>query len=254
MVPLPQELIDAVLEELGGTAAHSTLKSCSLVAHAFLVPSQRQLFRFLALTSKTVSDVSNRFIECPHLASYVRDLHIDLHLTTKYYQVPLLTTLRLLNKVHRLAISSYSWQTWVWNSFPDDFRSTFVSLLTLPSLRCLALTRCRGVPLALIRYALASYQEVGLLVAGVDIDQGIDILPPPVRDDGLTHLLLNYTPTRDPALYSLMVGDEIAPALIRLHRLELAVPSPGSLGGLERIAEKYSECLRHLVINFWRAS
>ncbi|KAJ6566515.1 hypothetical protein B0H19DRAFT_1257723 [Mycena capillaripes] len=77
-------------------------------------------------------------------------------------------------------------------------------------------------------------------------------LAAPSRDDGLSHLLLNYTPTRDPAFHSLMVGDEIATSLIRLHHLELAVPSPGSLGGLEKIAEKYSECLQHLVINFWQ--
>ncbi|KAJ6566549.1 hypothetical protein B0H19DRAFT_1066839 [Mycena capillaripes] len=101
---LPQELIDAILDELCGTAINTTLKSCSLVAHAFLVPSQRRLFRFLTLTSKTVPIVSSGFIERPHLASYVRDLHIDLHLTTKYYQIPLLITLRLLNKLADLGL------------------------------------------------------------------------------------------------------------------------------------------------------
>jgi hypothetical protein len=255
MTVLPQELIDTILEELGGPTAHASLKSCSLVARPFLVASQRRLFRFLALTSKTVDGASSRFTERPHLASYVRDLHIDLHLDTKYYRIPLLKTLRLLNKVQRMAISSYSWQTWVWDSFPDELRATFVSLLTLPSLRCLALTRCRGVPLALIRHALASYKEVGLLVAAIDVHQHIELLPTPSGNDGksLTHLLLNYTPSQNPLFHSLVLGDEISPSLIRLRHLELAVPIGGCLSGLDNIALKYSNSLRHLVINFWRA-
>lgn len=143
---LPQELVDAILEELVGPAAHKSLKACSMVSRSFVLPSQRRLFRFLTLNSKTVGIASSRFTERPHLASYVRDLHVDMHLNTKLHQHSLLTTFRLLNKVQRMAISSYSWQTWAWDSLPDEFRDAFVSLLTLPSLRCFAMTRCRGAP------------------------------------------------------------------------------------------------------------
>ncbi|KAJ7264528.1 hypothetical protein B0H12DRAFT_1068768 [Mycena haematopus] len=251
---LPQELVDAILEEVAGPAAHTTLKACSIVARSLVVPSQRRLFRFLTLTSKTVGLASTRFTDRPHLASYVHDLHVDIHLDTKLYQIPLLTTFRLLNKVQRMAISSYSWQTWAWDLFSEDFREAFVSLLKLPSLRCLALTRCRGVPLGIIRHALASYKEVGLLVAGINVDGKIEQLPAPSSDDGksLTHVLLNYVPTQNVAFHSLMVGDEIVTPLACPYHLELTVPMQGSLGGLEMIALKYSSSLQHLVINFWQ--
>ncbi|KAF7354270.1 hypothetical protein MVEN_01115000 [Mycena venus] len=255
MPVLPQELIDAILAELAGPAAHRTLKACSLVARSFVTASQRGLFRFLTLTSKTVGIVSTRFSDRPHLALYVRDLHVDIHMNTKLYQTPLLKTFQLLKKVQRLAISSYSWQTWdSWASFSDEFRETFLSLLKLPSLRCFALTRCRGVPIGLIRHALTSYKEVGLLVTGIDVHQEIELPSSAPGENGksLTHLLLNYAPAQNAAFHSLMVGDEITASLTHLRHLELAVPVQGSLGGLEVIASKYSSSLQHLVINFWQ--
>lgn len=253
---LPQELVDAILEELAGPAAHKSLKACSTVSRSFVLPSQRRLFRFLTLNSKTVGIASSRFTERPHLASYVRDLHVDMHLNTKLHQHSLLTTFRLLNKVQRMAISSYSWQTWAWDSFPDEFRDAFVSLLTLPSLRCFAITRCRGVPLALIRHALASYKEVGLLVAGIDVNEKIDLFPGPTSADGksLTHLLLNYAPSQNPEFHARMIAEGITAPSTCLDHLELAVPVQGSLGGLEKIALNHSSSLQHLVINFWRTS
>ncbi|KAF8202630.1 hypothetical protein K438DRAFT_1757954 [Mycena galopus ATCC 62051] len=251
---LPQELVDAILEDVVGPGAHAALKACSMVARSFVMPCQRRLFRFLTLTSKTVGIVSARFSDRPYLASYVRDLHVDMHLDTKLHQKPLVTTFRLLNKVRRIAVSSYSWQTWAWDSFPNDFCEAFVSLLTLPSLRCLALTRCRGVPFALIRHALTSYKEVGLLVAGIDVDQKIELFPAPPSDAGkpLARLLLNYAPGRDAAFHSLMVRDDSTEPFTSPRHLELAIPIQGSLGGLEMIALKYSGSLQHLVVNFWQ--
>ncbi|KAK7042792.1 hypothetical protein R3P38DRAFT_3309921 [Favolaschia claudopus] len=262
MPALPPELLDIILASVDGPTAPTTLRSCSLVAHSFVCPSQRLLFRFLTLRSKTIAAVSARLAAHPHLASHVRDLHVDIHLCSKIYEEALMATFRLLSKEHvqRIAISSYSWQTWVWDSFSEDFRHAFVSLLRLPSVRCLALTRCRGVPLGLIRYALAFYEEVGLLVASVDAKQYCDFTVPPsaidrgCTDNSLKHLLLNYSPTQTAALHSLIMGEGFSPPtdFHGLRRLELAVPTQGSLGGLENVATRYSASLQHLVVNFWQ--
>ncbi|KAJ7938009.1 hypothetical protein B0H13DRAFT_2302097 [Mycena leptocephala] len=92
--------------------------------------------------------------DSPHLASYVRDFHLDIG-------------------VNRLVIVCY--HHYKWEEFPVSFRTALVSLLSLPSLRCIALTRYYGVPSSLIRHALVSYKEVSFDWVTIGSDE--EVLP-----------------------------------------------------------------------------
>ncbi|KAJ7189241.1 hypothetical protein C8R46DRAFT_1206320 [Mycena filopes] len=86
---LPQELLNAIVEQLGED--HKALKSCALSTSALREPSQRSLFRTLALGQDRVDAamplpyriVLARMRASPHLATYVRWLTFTLpHLGT----------------------------------------------------------------------------------------------------------------------------------------------------------------------------
>ncbi|KAJ7724663.1 hypothetical protein B0H16DRAFT_320867 [Mycena metata] len=120
-------------------------------------------------------------------------------------------------------------------------------------MRCLALTRSRGVPLAIIRHALTSYQEVAIFAGVTDSDEDNNPISLPVKEYGgsLTHLLLSYLPGANPAFHTLLLSDQMVSSFEpQLRHLELAVRVPNSLNGLEDVALRYSHFLEHLSLNF----
>ncbi|KAJ7032430.1 hypothetical protein C8F04DRAFT_1185070 [Mycena alexandri] len=113
MPQLPPELIEAVIEEIGDHPA--SLQACSLVSNAFAVISQRRLFRFIHLKSP----ITRVLASSPHLASYVRDLHVHLVLDEEH-QDGLRKGIWLLNNVHRLTITAVWEGPCAWDSFAAD--------------------------------------------------------------------------------------------------------------------------------------
>ncbi|KAJ7634527.1 hypothetical protein FB45DRAFT_1141631 [Roridomyces roridus] len=82
MIDLPQELLDAVIDQVDD---RPTLHSCALVSHAFLAPSQRNIFHSLYIGRRRVGSAPGRlraagpfFTDSPHLALYVRNVTIDM--------------------------------------------------------------------------------------------------------------------------------------------------------------------------------
>ncbi|KAJ7652512.1 hypothetical protein DFH06DRAFT_1134495 [Mycena polygramma] len=77
MATLPQELIDAIVDEVGD---NSSLKTCSLVGNAFRQPSQRILLHSLTLGEYDKPfTVALAFLrESPHIAPYITRLHCTL--------------------------------------------------------------------------------------------------------------------------------------------------------------------------------
>ncbi|KAJ7914645.1 hypothetical protein B0H13DRAFT_1872768 [Mycena leptocephala] len=246
MVEFAQELIDEIVDKIARTDSwydrrdQTTLRACALAARTFLAPSQRHLFRSLTLSLVTLG--ATRFTEHPHLASYVRDLHIQID-DTHTFMIGLAALLPLINRVERLAI-----RYWKWDKAPIDLRTALAGLMSLPSLRCLGLSLC-DVPASLIRHALASYQEVVLEHVNLSNDDQFSALAisPPFQPT-LHHLVLDDS-REDNALHSLVLSDQIAPSLANLQHLGLGVLAGGSLGVLEQLARKCSGSIQHLVIN-----
>ncbi|KAJ7940105.1 hypothetical protein B0H13DRAFT_2300178 [Mycena leptocephala] len=172
MVELAQELIDLITEHTStenkdsscsGTwwrpTDHSTLTACALVAKAFVVPSQRCLFRSVELDRQGI--MCTVFAQSLILTSYIQDLMIDLDFADNSTLTPLALILPLFQGVHRLVIYSRGHVNGS-PSIPVEFRTALPFLLRLPTLRCLGLAHCRGVPASLIHHALLSYKEVVL--------------------------------------------------------------------------------------------
>ncbi|KAF8155281.1 hypothetical protein K438DRAFT_1862508 [Mycena galopus ATCC 62051] len=133
-----QDLIDTIIDQLRpipwtDPKDYATLTACSLVSRSFRGRSQGHLFRPreapLRLKPEAVARLSDGLGESPHLASYIRALHlVDAGFWNDSDRAPL-----------------------AWKDIPADFRAALFDLLALPSLRCFALARCRGIPSSIIR-------------------------------------------------------------------------------------------------------
>ncbi|KAJ7478381.1 hypothetical protein FB451DRAFT_1365923 [Mycena latifolia] len=260
MIVLVQDLIDTIIDEVGPTSWTApkdlaTLKACSLVARSFQERSQHHIFRSLRLMPPGVALLSQGLCESPHLASYIRALHlIDGAFYNDSDRAPLASLFPLLSKLTHLAISS-PFIDWEWNTIPVDFRAILVGLLSLPSLRSFALAQCWGVPSSIIRHALVSFKEVSLKDVGVYADDNVfphdqikaDSLGP------LDHLAVHYTQQSEmsTAVHALILEEKVVHRMEGLRLLEVWIGQKDkSLGALGMVALKASDSLRHLVIRF----
>lgn len=167
------ELVDAVIGEVEALETRwergrKDLKSCSLVSRTFRHPSQRRLFRSATIGTgrrvwfagqKHPKEIMSGLARTPHLASYVRDLDIEI---AEGDYIQLREIFPLLTGVTRVEIAAFDSMSESWyRDSPPFFRVALRSFLTIPSLQCLAF-RCDGIPTSLILYALASFKAVAL--------------------------------------------------------------------------------------------
>ncbi|KAJ7610638.1 hypothetical protein DFH06DRAFT_1245903 [Mycena polygramma] len=157
---LPQELVDAIIEEV---CDDQTLQNCSLVAKAFVVPSQRSLFRSLYLytrvnlahhASSTCGHACTLFDASPHLAAYVRRLTLCLGRAEDYTAVERI--LQIANVVTQLAIHGSS-DSFRWDYMSPSLISSILHAVQFPTLRILQLKRIIGVPSSLMFYAASAF-------------------------------------------------------------------------------------------------
>ena len=260
MVVLVQELFDTIIDEVGAKKPrdYATLWACSLTARAFAERSQRNLFHSFTLkdTGRTAIQAAAALIDSPHIASYIRDLHIQLGFYNDSLRTPLTALFPLLSNICRLGISS-PYVDWHWNTLPVSFRAALVGLLSTPSLRCLALAKCTGVPSSIIRHALLSYRELTLNTVGILLED--EVFPyadelqakSPSSPIPLDLLAVSYTQNFEQAglLYAVILADTMVTRLHHLRHLELHILETRSLGPLEILAVKSAESLEHLVIH-----
>ncbi|KAJ7478343.1 hypothetical protein FB451DRAFT_1557037 [Mycena latifolia] len=261
MVELVQDLIDTIIDELAAKKwfepkDYATLTACSLTARALVAPSQRHLFRSLTLSAATLAERDWRvLIDSPHLASYVRDLHIDMGFwaTSLTAYAPLASLSPLLSGVSRLAVYS---GRWMHPDVPDNFRAAGVSLFSLPSLRCVGLAFCDDVPASFIRHALVSYEEVS--VNHISILSDSEVFPchgmagNSLPSSSLNHLAIAaYNRERADPLGELLFGNGIVSSWEQVRHLELSLPLNGSLGAFASIPLECSN-IQHLTIDFDR--
>ncbi|KAJ7343913.1 hypothetical protein DFH08DRAFT_937694 [Mycena albidolilacea] len=247
MFPLPAELVDLIIDNVD---AHEDLKTLILVSHTFLSAGQWRLFRCLTLGANTVAQLSEVLSQSPHLASYVRDLHISLRLNQSENHVPLVNILRLLIGVKRVAISGEDWQFWFWTAWPTELRAAIISLLSLPAMHSLAVIRCCGVPAALLWHAFACYKEVVLQIGDLDLALKVKF-GKSCEPKSLDHLvLIEGSSTDTPDVHTFFLSPAVNSASAHLQHLEIALPSRQHADSLE-IVSKYAASLQHLTISFF---
>ncbi|KAF7366939.1 hypothetical protein MSAN_00952600 [Mycena sanguinolenta] len=152
MADLPQELVDAIVEDV----PESSLAACALTARAFVVSSQRRLFRWMSLNNISAYEKTARLLtSSPHIGPYFRYLALNIAQIPKDY-VHLETILASLSELEYLSIAGNPTATR--NQMAQN--PCLVGLLSLPTLRCLALQDLIDIPRSLILQALLSFEQV----------------------------------------------------------------------------------------------
>ncbi|KAJ7681027.1 hypothetical protein DFH06DRAFT_1465071 [Mycena polygramma] len=168
---LPQELIEAIVEQVEGK---DCLQSCSLTARVFLNASQRCLFRSMSLRWDIASrntaafDRALDFInQLPHLVPYVREVTLDIP-TQCRDQKTLENILRLLGDIEHLTIHGHCKD---WCRVIPPLASTISSVISRPSLQRLNLFSIWHIPPALVFHAVSSVRVLSLYAVSADPGQ-----------------------------------------------------------------------------------
>lgn len=120
MSELPQELIDAIIDQIDEA---ESLKACSLAATSFVATSQRRIFCSLRLWAAegdvydnegaNLTAVDALLTASPHLASYILDLTLDISFL-RDEQIIIERLLHSLPNVEHLFIQGcLLYETWV---------------------------------------------------------------------------------------------------------------------------------------------
>lgn len=188
---LPQELIDAIVEELDDDGP--CLPTCVKTAKMFRAPCQRRIFRTMILYdedsgySNTCQRASDLLNSCPRLVEYVHDLTIPLPMELEGARA-LESVLRILPSVRRFDISSRNSVNW--NSIPANLASAIIDIISLPTLDRLRLNAMIYVPFSLIHCAVTSARSLSLGDIFVDGGDASVSLEPPQVSPSLEHLIL----------------------------------------------------------------
>ncbi|KAJ7035213.1 hypothetical protein C8F04DRAFT_541994 [Mycena alexandri] len=234
MSNLPQELIDAILEDV----PDSSLAACSLTATSFVVASQRRLFRRMTLSDLPAYErVIRVLVASPHLAQYVRALGLDIR------DIPNDSTLIKsiivpLTKIEYLSIWGGTGATW-----PDLGQNPWlIDVLSRTTVKFLALERLSGVPSSLIAQAFSSCDEVSLS----------NVLLSDNGSDGFSaHGAISHFHVPED-VYSTVLPFVLDPKRVgSLHRLRgLSITSLGLDQSITTFLIACSRTLEHLTIRF----
>jgi hypothetical protein len=192
MTNLPQELIEAIIEEVDDPDA---LKACSTTAAAFLVPSQRSIFRCVRLRG-TIADegtsnlvaAEDLFSASPHLAFYIQALDMDIP-PEKSHQHITKVLLYIMPRVRRLVIHGCFSD---WSGVGGELAAALRDVITRPSLERLHIDYLAGIPPSFILLAALSIPI--LSVYQIEVGNGDDGNSSPSADllssSRLRHLVL----------------------------------------------------------------
>ncbi|KAJ7766651.1 hypothetical protein B0H16DRAFT_369433 [Mycena metata] len=156
-VRLPQELIDAIIDEFDVSLTdinnisifpdQNALRSCALVSRAFVRPSQKKLFSIVSTQSGWKESPDERLrlfskllASRPHIAQYVRTLNLGYRCVRSKSLDHILLSLPNLNTVNLYPWEDFRNRNWEPNQeFPKHHRDSFVFVFSLSSLRSLSL-------------------------------------------------------------------------------------------------------------------
>ncbi|KAJ7615489.1 hypothetical protein FB45DRAFT_841928, partial [Roridomyces roridus] len=166
MPPVPQELIDAIVDEIDDRKA---LSPTCLAARTFVSPCQKRLFRgihfvgYISSSSEYTRRAAELFASSPHLRSHVRTLAMYELPTAADF--PILA--QVLNMFRDLRIVQLNLTQVSWGMLSQDLSDALMGLMGCPSLQCLAMRYCT-VPAALISFVHTSVVDLVLHEARVE--------------------------------------------------------------------------------------
>ncbi|KAF7360200.1 hypothetical protein MVEN_00748700 [Mycena venus] len=156
LLKLPQELIDLILVHL----PKKSLRACALVASSLLVPSQRLIFRSLALNNKHIPKAHSLLSTTSHIPAYVRTLQVALHASLhSAHDDVFASILALLPNLKAFFLSGCDVE---WNQMSLSLQTALHNLLASTEIDSLKLTNMRNVPTSFIASALAFVRRLHL--------------------------------------------------------------------------------------------
>ncbi|KAJ7116930.1 hypothetical protein C8R44DRAFT_854633 [Mycena epipterygia] len=219
MPDLPQELIDAIIEDV----PDASLPACALTATAFVIPSQRRLFRWLSLAHPTqYSRAAALLTSSRHLTPYVHALALDVK------EIPpdcadLKSILAQLTELERLSIAGD-----LHSHTPFAQNPCLLDVFRLPSLKCRSPTSPLPADYAPIPPPVPPPQNLWhLRVVGDPYDTVVPFVLEPQRAgylNKLTRLTLTFAPLSDEFLPKFMALLSSCSGTLKHLDMELAAP------------------------------
>ncbi|KAF7316084.1 hypothetical protein MIND_00126500 [Mycena indigotica] len=158
MEELPQELLDAILDQIHD---RNTLRACCLSASCLRLRSQQRLFRSMRIPRARRPHrqhkrqqrriIASIFAESPHLAQYVRDLTVELAVE-EAESAELNVILSAVRNLRGLAVNG---QYTDWSNIAAGTTGRIVECLKLPSLQQVRWQLLICVPVAVVQLLLA---------------------------------------------------------------------------------------------------
>ena len=198
-IPIPQEIIETIIAQLGFLGDDGSLRACTLVSHSFLSAAQPYLFQTVRLDHfddrrKRHEHFHILLLNKPRLGTYVYNLRLGNEHDDTFGETPsswitdteyLSNILPFLNRLQTFSLSFSSEMT-EWSSMSRNSRLTLENLFKLQSLRSVALQLISGVPARLL---LSLTKLVDLSLSSVHVDV-VDSLPETTQPANLSTLVL----------------------------------------------------------------
>ncbi|KAJ6501908.1 hypothetical protein C8R45DRAFT_1070505 [Mycena sanguinolenta] len=188
---LPQELIDAIVNELRDNPP--CLTACSKTAKTFRAPCYRWIFREMVIHSEE-SGYNNTYRRAWELLKSSPELEIHVHNITAPWPTEdedmraFALFLRTLRSVQSLTISNKASVSW--SPASTGLNSALFAVISLASLNRLKLLNMTGIPSSLLYHAVSSVRTLAL-----DIYMERDNIFPPTQPSPLQpplqHLILS---------------------------------------------------------------
>jgi hypothetical protein len=156
---IPQDIIDNVIEAVGDDKR--LLQQCALVSSSFLLPTRKQLFSRITLSSyRKCQGIHQFLVQNPVIQSFVRTITLTEDLIDYWLRrfpawinsTSLLVILRLpFCRLECFSIDIRIWngEKWDWNSFSSELKDALSNIIHSSTLKTLTLKGIIKVPITL---------------------------------------------------------------------------------------------------------
>ncbi|KAJ7810515.1 hypothetical protein B0H14DRAFT_1486231 [Mycena olivaceomarginata] len=158
---LPQELLELIFTALD----QESLRACALVSSPLVAPSQRSIFRSLAIRipDGDIPKAQALLSSAPHVTGYVRELKVRLEDEEALSSQNGVLASILPSFPHLECLSIKGWFGPIrWNDMTLPLQSAVEELMTSSNLRSLNLEEILDIPSSFIVLALSSLRRLGL--------------------------------------------------------------------------------------------
>jgi hypothetical protein len=157
-VEIPQDIIDSVIAAVGDD--RHLLKQCALVSSSFVLPSRKQLFSRISLTSdQTCQGIHQFLVQNPVIQSFVRTITLTGGSGSRACKWMNGTSLLAILRLPFCRLECFSinvrrerllWPGihWNWYSFNSELQEALSNIIHSSSLKTLSLTGITEVPIS----------------------------------------------------------------------------------------------------------